>query len=176
MVDEVVGRAGRLGQPFEIEGGLFIVGEVPFHVGVVQPFDDVGDEDGHGVGDVEALGEAVHGNLDGGVAHGFGLIGETGEFGAEEEGGLAVDGQVFEEDTVFGGQGGHEGVAGFVQLVGAAFHVAGFAFVVVEAEPLVGAHGDGAVGGELVLILNEHIQWAFCLKCGQIMPLCSIQK
>ena len=154
-VDEFIGGAGRLAEPVEVDLGLLVLAEVPVYGGAVEAFDDIGDEDGHGVGDVETLGEAVHRDLDSAVAHGLGLVGEAGEFGAEEEGSFLIDGEIFDEDAVLGGQGGHEGVAGGVQTVGTLPHVAFAAFVVADGQPLVGAHRDGAVCSELVFVLND---------------------
>ena len=154
-VDQFIGGAGRLAEPVKVDLGLLVLAEVPLHVGAVEAFDDVGDEDGHGVGDVETLGEAVHRDLDGTVANGLGFVGKAGEFGAEEEGSFLIDGEIFDEDAVFGGQGGHEGVAGGVQTVGTLPHIAFATLVVADGQPLVGTHRDGAVRRELVFVLND---------------------
>ena len=122
---------------------------------MVKSFHHIGDEYGDGVGDIEAFGEAVHRDFHGAVAAGDGFVGEPCEFGAEPEGGFVFHRQVVEEEAVFGGQRGHELVAGRVELVGAPFHIARLIGVVVQREPFVRTHGNRLVNREFILLLHD---------------------
>lgn len=155
MPDEAVWVFDGFLQPFEVQLRLFLVAELPLHVGAVHPFDEMRQDDGGGVGDVEAFGEAVHRDEDVAVGVFYRLVGKARQFGAEQEGGFLLHGQVEDGATPLVGQRGGHPVALLVQPVDALLDVVLAVRVFGDGEPLVGPHADVFVRFEVVAMLDH---------------------
>ncbi len=94
---------------------FFGCGEGPGEVGarVAEAAGEFVEAEGGADGEVEALGEAFHGETDLEVAEGVGGIGKAGEFGADEEGERAVERDIGEVNgCALEGKGGDAVAAG----------------------------------------------------------------
>ena len=97
-LEDLPSVADGLHDPVEFEVELFLSGELPMDGGVgAHPFGETEEGKGGADADVEALGEAVHGDLDVGVGSVDDLLGEAGEFCSEDKGDRLPDVELGDE-------------------------------------------------------------------------------
>lgn len=118
---------------------------------MAEAFGEIEKGEGHGNGDVEALGEAIHGYLDVFVGEVDSLRGEACKFGAEDECYGRGDVEVGDEGVVGVGSGSDNSVAAAAQLFIGRLDVG----VGVVVDPLGGAYGDVAGRVEGIVALHD---------------------
>ena len=137
----------------KVQGELFLFRfiELPVDAGGAESFDETGDREGEGHGDVEALGEAVHGDAEVAFRSGQGGGGEAFVFGPEEERDGLVDGQGGEVVTGLVRRGGDEPVAAGLERLNRGLGTV----IAVQGEPLRAAHGDVVVRAIVIATLDD---------------------
>ena len=150
--DDLLAVADGLHSPMKFEVEQLVVGKLPLQGGVTaHTLGEAEEAEGGTDGDIETLGEAVHGYLDVGVGSVDSLLREARQLGAKDEGGGLTDVEVTNHGVVLVRQGGHDAVALCVQVTVDLL----YAGMLIVVDPFGGTHGHVAGGVEGVVRLDD---------------------
>jgi hypothetical protein len=153
---EGIGFFDRVFEPGEFNLLHFFMIEVPGKVGFAEARSQVMDADSCGYGDVQAFGEAYHGDLEKFIGKVKGVRGEAFQFRAKEEGCFSAgEVKILQAAVVLVGCSCHDAVALFFQGIEGGAGIIGLLVIAREGKPFIGSQGHVGVDPVCIPVFDD---------------------